>query len=431
MIKNLRWYIVGLLTLVTVISYLDRTLLGVAKASFADEGFVTREQYGKVWSCFLIAYGIMHPIIGRFIDWIGTRVGLAVALTWWSLANMTLSLVRGFMSMAGVTFLLGMGESGNLPAGIKVIREWFPARQRALATGIMNAGTAGGAMIALSLGALIVHAYGWRAAFLMSGGLGLLLAVPWLLLGRRPEQHPWISPEELQLIQAGQEESRAAEVEQGKAPLREAFAKREIWVLMLGRFLTDPVWLFLNAWIAVYFREARGFDLMSIALFTWMPYVAADFGSIFGGWLSSRFIRHGMRVVSARKVAMCLSAAVMPAAILTVHVGSWQLAILFMSVVAFGHQSWSSNMLTLPADLFPRRIVASTYGVPAMCGILAGAMTQWEVGKVITTWGYVPAFTVAGCLHPIAAILVVLFVRSSWSTAPGKATTMVGVEPGR
>ena len=287
-IPNLRWVVIGLLTLVTAISYLDRTMLGVAKASFTD-GFLSTEQYGKMMACFLIAYGVVHPFAGRFVDWAGTRLGLAVALVWWSLANMALSLTRGFFSMAGVAFLLGAGESGNLPAGIKVIREWFPARQRAMATGIMNAGTAAGAMLAMSAGAAIIAAFGWRTAFVITGVLGVLVAIPWLMFGRRPEQNPYISTEELRLIQEGQEQTVAEAAADDKASMGEALSKRELWVLMLGRLLTDPVWLFLNFWIAIYFKDARGFDLKAIALFTWLPYVAADLGSLTGGWLSSRW----------------------------------------------------------------------------------------------------------------------------------------------
>jgi len=191
---------------------------------------------------------------------------------------------------------------------------------------------------------------------------------------------------------------------------------------MAGRLLSDPVWLFFSFWIPKYFKAERGFDLKSIAMFAWLPFLAADFGSIAGGWLSSYFIKRGWPVIKARKLAVCLSASMMPVTIFSVYAESWQVAILCISIAAFGHQSWSASLLTLPADVFPKRMVASCYGFAAMMGVLGGAVTQWYVGTLITAFGYKPVFTIAGCLHPIGALMVVLFVRSAWSDRANKAT---------
>jgi len=416
--RNLRWTIVALLTLVTVINYLDRNALSVAQVRLEDELGITTGQYGHIVSAFLVAYGLFHPVAGRIIDRLGSRLGLTLAFVWWSAASMGHAFATGARSFAAMRFLLGMGESGNFPAAIKTVGEWFPAKERALATGILNIGTGVGAMLAPPIVGAIIYFLGWRAAFILTGLIGFAWLIPWLILGRRPEEHPLITPEELACIRAGQSAEPAAgppEAHSAKPPrgvLREALARRELWALMTARLLSDPVWLFFSFWIPKYFKAARGFDLMSIALFTWLPFLAADFGSIAGGWFSSFFVGRGWPVIKARKLALCCSASLMPATILSVYVESWQLAIVCLSIAAFGHQSWSASTLTLPADLFPRRMVASCYGFAAMMGVLGGAVSQWYVGSLIEQVGYVPVFTVAGCLHPIGALAVLLFVRS-------------------
>jgi len=416
--RNLRWTIVALLTLVTVINYLARNALSVAQVRLEDELGITTGQYGHIVSAFLVAYGLFHPVAGRIIDRLGSRLGLPLAVVWWSAASMGHAFATGARSFAAMRFLLGMGESGNFPAAIKTVGEWFPAKERALATGILNIGTGVGAMLAPPIVGAIIYFLGWRAAFILTGLIGFAWLIPWLILGRRPEEHPLITPEELACIRAGQSAEPAAgppEAHSAKPPrgvLREALARRELWALMTARLLSDPVWLFFSFWIPKYFKAARGFDLMSIALFTWLPFLAADFGSIAGGWFSSFFVGRGWPVIKARKLALCCSASLMPATILSVYVESWQLAIVCLSIAAFGHQSWSASTLTLPADLFPRRMVASCYGFAAMMGVLGGAVSQWYVGSLIEQVGYVPVFTVAGCLHPIGALAVLLFVRS-------------------
>jgi len=419
--RNLRWTIVALLTLVTVINYLDRNALSVAQVRLEDELGITTGQYGHIVSAFLVAYGLFHPVAGRIIDRLGSRLGLTLAFLWWSAASMGHAFATGARSFAAMRFLLGMGESGNFPAAIKTVGEWFPAKERALATGILNVGTGVGAMLAPPVVGAVMYFLGWRAAFILTGSIGFAWLVPWLILGRRPETHPLITPEELAYIRAGQSadpplrpsEERSADSSRGV--LREALARRELWALMAARLLSDPVWLFFSFWIPKYFKAARGFDLMSIALFTWLPFLAADFGSIAGGWFSSFFVGRGWPVIRARKLALCCSASLMPATILSVYVESWQLAIVCLSIAAFGHQSWSASTLTLPADLFPRRMVASCYGFAAMMGVMGGAVSQWYVGTLIERFGYAPVFTIAGCLHPIGALTVLLFVRSGGS----------------
>lgn len=411
-IRHLRWYIVALLTMVTAINYLDRNTLSVAQTVLEDELGMTDRDYGRIVSAFLIAYGLVHPISGRIVDWLGSRLGLTVAFIWWSAASVGHAFVGSVGGFATMRFLLGVGESGNFPAAIKTVGEWFPAKERALATGIINVGTGLGALLAPPLAGAVIYYWGWRAAFIVTACVGLVWLVPWLILGRRPEGHPYITPDELEHIRSGQPVSTEPPALPGRGSWMDALARRELWALMLARLLSDPVWLFLSFWIPKYFKAERGFDLKSIAMFTWLPFLAADVGSIVGGWLSSFFIGRGLSVVRARKIAVCISASMMPLTILSVHVDSWLLAIVFLSVAAFGHQSWSASVLTLPADLFPKRITGLCYGFPAMVGILGGALSQWYVGDIIDMFGYRPVFTVAGCLHPVGAMVIVMLIRS-------------------
>lgn len=403
---------VGLLTLVTAINYLDRNALSVAQTVLEDELGMTNADYGHIVSVFLIAYGLMHPISGRIIDWLGTRRGLALAFVWWSFASMAHAFVGGVGSFAAARFVLGVGEAGNFPAAIKTVGEWFPAKERALATGIFNVGAGLGAVLAPPLVGGLIYYFGWRAAFIVTGAIGFVWLIPWLMLAHRPEEHPRITPEELEHIRSGQETQLVEEPGQEKRGIwAEALSRRDMWALMLARFVSDPVWMFLAFWIPKYFKSERGFDLKQIAMFTWLPFLASDVGSIAGGWLSSFFMKRGYSVITARKAAMCICAAMMPVAIFAVRVESWQMAIVCISVAAFGHQSWAASLLTLPADLFPKRMVASCYGLAAMVGILGCALSQWQVGSIIDRIGYTQVFTVAGLLHPVAAIIIVVAVK--------------------
>ncbi|HOA72672.1 MAG TPA: MFS transporter [Phycisphaerae bacterium] len=423
MIRNLRWYIVALLTLVTTINYLDRQALSVAQVVLEKELGITDAQYGDIVAAFLVAYGVFHPLAGRVVDRIGSRMGLTLAFIWWSLASVGHAFASGARSFAAARFLLGVGEAGNFPAAIKTVGEWFPAKERALATGILNVGTGVGAMLAPPVVGAIIYYLDWRAAFLLTGAIGGLWLIPWLLLARKPEKHPLITPEELAYIRAGQVDQPVEAAETPKRGVwREALGTRQLWALMAARLLSDPVWLFFSFWIPKYFKAERGFDLKDIALFVWLPFLAADFGSIAGGWFSSFLIGRGWPVLKARKTALCCSASLMPVAILSVYVESWQAAIACISVAAFAHQSWSASTLTLPSDIFPKRMVATCYGCAAMMGVMGGAVTQSIVGRLIETFGYTPVFTVAGCLHPIGALTVVLVVKAAWSDKSGQAS---------
>lgn len=410
-ITHLRWYIAGMLMLVTTINYLDRQALSVAQVKLDEIFHISNTQYGYITFSFLIAYGIMHPFMGRVIDWLTTRWGMALAVTWWSIANICHAFVGSVTGFMALRALLGVGEAGNFPGAAKTVAEWFPAKERAVATGIFNMGAGLGAAIAVPMVGFIILKYGWQYAFIATGSIGLLWLVLWLILYHTPETHPWITKQEFAHIRGGQSEEIKPQGEKAEV-WKDAMSRPELWTLVGARALTDPVWLFFTMWLPKYFKTERGFDIKEIALFIWIPFFAADLGSILGGGVSAWFIKRGWPVLKARKTALLLSAMLMPMVIPAVFVGSWKWALVFMSIPTFAHQSWAASVLTLPSDLFPRRIVASAYGITGTLGILAGAIVMVVVGKVVDVGSYKPVFIAAGFMHLIAATLILATIKS-------------------
>lgn len=409
--SNRRWGICILLMLATTISYLDRQTLAVGATTICKELNLTNANYGDISTCFLLAYAVMHPIAGRIIDWLGTRRGFSLAVIWWSFANIAHAFAVGFRSMATMRFMLGVGEAGNFPGAIKTVSEWFPARERALATGILNVGAGLGAMVAPPAVGVIILYFGWQTAFVVTGSIGFLWVILWLMFYHSPEKHPRITPEELNLILS--ERSTVSE-QPGpkKGAWQEVLSRRDLWIVMLARFLSDPGWIFYVVWLPKYLSEVRGFTLAQVAMSAWVPFLAGDIGSILGGYISAFLVRRGVNTLNARKIAMCVCAAMMPVAVLAVRAESPVVAIFFVSIATFAHQAWAASILTLPADLFPRHAVGSAYGFTGACGNLGAAIFTWISGRVIQSYGYFPVFVVVGFLHPLAAIITVLFIRS-------------------
>ena len=422
-IRHLRWGVAGLLVLATTISYLDRQALAVAVTSKSLD--MPDEAYSVVQAAFLLALALMQPVTGRLIDWLGARRGYALAVMFWSLANIAHAFATGVRSFATLRFLLGAGEAGNYPGAMKAITEWFPARERALATGIFNVGSGTGAIIAPPLVAGIILMYGWQAAFVFTGAIGLLWVVAWLLLYRDPLHHPMLTSAELDLITSGQETAPpqltcGTGVSPGLSPAGrqchtagwgEILRHKEIWAVMAAKFLTDPGWYFYLFWLPKYLKTVHGFDLQSIAMFAWMPYVCADVGSVLGGLVSTAFSRWGFSILGARKLALCLCAVVTLVAIPAGHTPDPSKAILFICIATFAHQCWSANLLVMPADLFPQRMVGSACGLAGMCGILGAGLFTPFVGFMLKHVGYATIFTIVGLLYPAAVVLFLLLVR--------------------
>jgi ACS family hexuronate transporter-like MFS transporter len=322
-------------------------------------------------------------------------------MTWWSLAAMGHALARGVWSFAAARFLLGAGEAGNFPASIKAVAEWFPKRERALATGIFNAGTNVGAVAAYPIVGWLLLKWGWQAAFIGTGALGFLCLVLWLAFYRLPREHPWISASERDYI-----ESSAGEHSRGLQPelaWRSIFAYRQAWGFMLAKFMTDPIWWFYIFWLPKYLIEARHLSIARLEIFGMIPFLAAVPGSVAGGWFSGYLMRRGWTANAARKTAMAVSAFCMPAGILAVFSPSPWWALALISLATSGHQGWSANVFTLASDVFPKRDVASVVGLGGAAGALGGMIIAPVSGYVLQYFhSYVPLFIIAGLMHPVA-----------------------------
>jgi len=408
---HLRWWITGLLFLATVINYIDRQTLSVLAPMLRDEFGMSNADYSRVVSAFMLAYLIMQTGSGRLMDWLGTRRGFSLCIIWWSAAAMLHATARSAMQFGVFRFLLGLGEAGNWPGAVKAISEWFPVRERAFAIGFFNSGSTLGAVIAPPLVAWLAVTYGWRNAFLITGSLGFVWLIVWLLLYRHPREHPWLRKEELEHIVGGQEKSHAAE----KIRWHELFRYRQVWGLVLARSFADPVWWFYVFWLPEYLTREREFSLTMIGYFAWIPFLTADLGCLAGGWVSGYLVKRGVETLRARKLVMIVSALLMMAGIPAVVTEDANLAIGLISLATFSYATWATNILTLPADLFPQRIVASVSGLSGTGAATGGLIFTLIVGAVVDRFSYVPVFIAAGTLPLIAFGFIVWGVHARHS----------------
>ena len=404
-IPKLRWIIAGLLLLATTINYVDRLTLSVVITDVRKEFSLTEQDYSHIVGFFLIAYAFMYAGSGYIIDRLGTRRGFAVFISTWSVAQMLHGFSRGKWSLIGCRLLLGATEPGNFPAGVKAVAEWFPPSQRAMGVGIFNAGSSLGAALAPPMAAFLTLQYGWRAAFLFTGALGLMWLALWLTVYQPPHLNRWLSPKEYVCMQeqaGSSEEVRPKD----KVRWRTVLMSRQCWTLILVRFLTDPVIYFVIFWLPEYLRKERGFDLAMVGKYAWIPFIFGDIGYITGGWLSGRLIRAGWPVPRSRKLAMALGASLLPAAILAPLVPSAGLALAATCAVIFGHAVWVANLLTLPADLFRSAEVGTATGLSGAGGAIGGALASLGTGIMVARFSYSPIFLLAGLLHPLSVFLV-------------------------
>ena len=391
----LRWWVVTLLFLATVINYLDRQTLSVLAPELRDRFHMSNTEYSRILFAFLLAYMIMQSGSGRLMDKLGTRKGFSLTIAWWSAAAMLHALATSARTLGLFRFLLGMGEAGNWPGGVKVVTEWFPVKQRAFAIGFFNSGSTLGAVIAPPLVAWMALHWGWQSAFLMTGSAGFLWLALWIATVRPPKHPPEAAP-------------AAADV---KLRWRDLLRYRQVWALVAGRMLTDPVWWFYVFWLPEYLRRARGFTLVEIGYFAWIPFLTADIGCIAGGLASGWLIRLGWRVLPARKTVMAVCAVAMVAGIPAVLADRAWVALVLISIVTMCFQMWSANILTLPGDLFPREVVASVTGLSGTGAALGGMCFNLLVGQLVDHFSYVPVFVLAGIMPLGAAACILAGVR--------------------
>ncbi|HEX3875439.1 MAG TPA: MFS transporter [Bryobacteraceae bacterium] len=389
MTKN-RWRIALLIAAAIAVSYFDRQTLSVAIKAIQAEIPITNTQFSQLQTAFLLAYAAMYAIGGRLVDALGTRRGFLLIMVWWSLACASHGLATGFGMLAVSRFLLGMGEGGGFPAATKAVAEWFSPRESATAMGIINAGTAVGAVCAPPLIAVTLSSFNWHWVFFFSGAIGLLWCVWWAF--------DYSSP-------------IAVVKKQASVSWFRLLAFRETWGLVCAKFLSDSAWYFYLFWLPKYLYDARGFDTKQVGAYAWIPYAASGIGCLCGGWLSSRLIRAGKSVNFSRKLALGLSAGVMPLAFFVTKTPV-EMAIVLFSIAFFGQQSWSTLVMILPADLFPRSAVGSVAGLVGFGGAIGGAVFGLVVGYLLDHgYGYSAVFAIVSTLHVIGFLVILVTVR--------------------
>jgi ACS family hexuronate transporter-like MFS transporter len=438
-IRGLRWWIVGLIFLATLINYIDRLTISVLASEITRDLGLSNTEFGGIVTWFLLAYTISQSLSGKLYDRIGTRLGFTVSIIVWSLAAMAHAFARGLGSLSLFRFILGLGEAGNWPGAAKTIAEWFPIKERAFGMAIFNSGAAIGSIIAPPLIVWLALTYNWQTTFLVTGSLGFFWLVLWLLFYQTPDRHRWITQEELALIRTGQqtpedvqlaspvslasaEQKPVATVEdiaisampgqlatEGAPRWRELLRYRQVWAIVLARFLTDPVWWLYITWLPKYLADARGFSLTKIGLFAWVPFVAADAGSLTGGWMSGYLIGRGWSVDRARKAVILVAALLMPAGIVAAFVNNPMTALALIGVVLFGFQVWINNVQTLPSDFFSDRAVASVAGLGGTGAGIGSMIFIFTTGWVVDHFSYVPILVAAGLLGPLGTLTLFMF----------------------
>ncbi len=405
-----RWWIVWTLFFSTVTNYISRQSFSVLSPMITAQYHLTHTDLAKILGSFQISYAITWLVGGIILDAVGSRVGLALAAIWWSVMNILTGLASSVFGFAFFRFMLGIGEGFNWPGASKVVAEWFPREERSLAVAIFDSGSSvGGALAALAI-PLIALAAGWRWAFAASGMLGFVWLAVWLRVYHPLDQHPRVTPEERALIKAGRD-AEPLSLDRGFARWRRLARNRNLWGIVLGRALTDPIWWFYVFWLPQYLSDARGFSLKRIALFAWIPFVAADIGNFTGGWISGYCIRRGVSVVRARKWVCLASCLPILAGIPAARVHNVYSALALICVALWGYASWATMGLTLPSDLFPQEVVGSVTGLSGLAAGLVGACFTFLVGVLVDRFSYRPAFVVAGLLPVLATVFLFLLIR--------------------
>jgi len=398
-----RWVICGLLFAATAINYVDRQMIGVLKPTISAELGWTEETYADVVFWFQLAYAIGYLSFGKIVDMLGARIGYAIAFVIWTLGHTLCGFVGTAFQFSAARFVLGVGESGNFPAGIKAVSEWFPARERALATGIFNAGANIGAVVTPAIVPWIVVdlALGWRMAFIITGVASLAWLVAWIAIYRRPHEAANLSAAERAYI-----ESDAPHVAEKIGWLR-LLGYRETWAYALGKFLIDPVWWLFLFWTPDFLAKTYHLDLKSFGPPLIVIYLISDIGSVAGGWSSSAMMRAGKSANAARKLTMLVCAILVMPIFFAQFAASVWLAVAIIGLATAAHQAFSANLYTIPSDMFPRGAVGSVIGIGGTLGAVGGMMMAKFTGYVLQTTGsYTPIFAVAGSVYLIAVLMI-------------------------
>lgn len=446
-VRGLRWWIIGLIFFATLINYLDRLTISVLAPVITKDLNLTNTEFGSIAAWFLLAYTISQALSGKLYDRIGIKRGFTVSITTWSLAAIAHSLARGLGSLSFFRFILGFGEAGNWPGAAKTVAEWFPVRERAFGMAIFNSGAAIGSILAPPLIVGLTAYFGhWQPTFIVTGVLGFLWLLLWWAVYEKPEHHPWLTDKERVLIKTDEEtEERKSNktksvtgvtsfsssslhaVSTSPVRWRDLLRFKQVWAIILARFLTDPVWWLYITWLPKYLADVRGFSLMKIGLFVWVPYVAADAGSLLGGWASGYLIGKGWSVDRSRKAVIACAACLMPAGVVAAFVESPMLALALIGIVLFGFQVWINNVQTLPSDFFADKSVASVAGLGGTGAGLGAMFFIFTTGWIVDHFSYTPILVAGGLLAPIGTF--VLFALAGRIERVGKTTTALVLSP--
>ena len=416
-VGSYRWTILALVFFATTVNYLDRQVISLLKDDYLDPAFHwTESDYAGVVVAFQICYGIGMLFMGWLIDKLGTKLGYALSLTVWSFAAIGHAFARstvGFMTARG---FLGLSEAGNFPAAIKTVAEWFPKKERALATGIFNSGTNVGAIIAPLTVPFIAVAWGWQWAFILTGAVGLIWLFFWLAIYEIPKKHKKLSQREFEYIHSDLDEKKDLEDTQEKISWFKLLGIRQSWAFIIGKFLTDPVWWFYLFWLPSFLDKQYGMTKTKVALPIAVVYTMTTIGSIYGGWLSGKFINMGWEVYKARRTAMLIFALLVVPVISAQALGQFSpwLAIIIIGIAASSHQAWSANIFTITSDMFPKRAVASVTGLGGMAGSVGGILIAAFAGLILDHYkalgsietGYYIMFIICGSAYLIAWVLI-------------------------
>ncbi len=408
--NGVRWVIIGLIFFATLINYIDRLTISVLAPYIVADLQLSNTEFGSIATWFLLAYTISQSLSGKLYDKIGIKKGFTVSIVVWSLAAMAHAFATGLQSLSFFRFILGLGEAGNWPGAAKTVSEWFPAKERALGMAIFNSGAIIGSIVAIPIIAGITAYFGhWYETFIITGVLGFIWLIFWWLIYDSPENHKWLTKKEYDLIRAEDVENQEDSAVEAK-PLGwfQLLTYRQTWGIILARFLVDPIWWLYITWLPLFLYKVHGFDLKQIALFAWVPYVAADAGSLFGGWLSGFLIGRGWTVNNARKAVIGFAACLMPAGILAAYTSDSMQALALIGVVLFGFQVWINNVQTLPSDFFPKSAVGSVAGLGGTGAGIGSMIFIFTTGWVVDNFSYTPILVTAGLLAPIGTI--VLFI---------------------
>lgn len=408
-ISGLRWYIAILLCLTTALNYLDRQALSVLAKTIQDELKLSDIDYSNITAAFLISYTIMYAVGGRLVDLWGTRKSLTVFITGWSIANALHGIARTTMQFSVFRFILGAAEAGNFPACVKACSEWFPMKERAMAVGIFNSGTAIGAALAAPIVSFIAIQWGWRSAFVISGALGFAWVVLWLIVYKLPRHHQWIKEAELQHIEA---DDKPSDAEPAKpVSMKRILSTKEAWGCIAARAFTDPISYFFIFWTPKFLQQERGFDLADIGKYSGIPFVALALGNLAGGAVPGLLMRRwGWTLNRSRKSTMAVASITMPICLISIIMapGPFE-AVALISVAMFAHAAWGN--VTLPAEVFPKHMIATVSGFAGAMGGLIGAFSQRAIGWTVQNVSFTPVFLVSSVMHITGFILVCLTIR--------------------